>query len=58
MFDIQAENEMKRLEMELNDMKSLASPEIERFKRQRVFAWQSSLINMTENQVTLYLMFM
>jgi len=46
-----AENEMKRLEMELNDMKSLASPEIERFKRQRVFAWQSSLINMTENQV-------
>ena len=47
----QAEDEMKRLELELNDMTSLAVPELERYNRQRVLTWQSAMVKLCEAEV-------
>jgi len=47
----QAEDEMKRLELELNDMTSLAVPELERYNRQRVLTWQSAMVKLCEAEI-------
>ena len=42
---------MNKLDRELYDMTALAKPELERYNRQRVLAYQSSLIDMVESEV-------
>lgn len=47
----QAEDEMRRLEGELKDMTAQAKPELERHNRQRIRAWQSALLKLTESEI-------
>nr|CAB3266465.1 sorting nexin-5 [Phallusia mammillata] len=47
----QAEETMKRLERELNDMTELAKPELERHNRQRLLTMQSALVQLADSEI-------
>uniref|UniRef100_H2ZHI7 PX domain-containing protein n=1 Tax=Ciona savignyi TaxID=51511 RepID=H2ZHI7_CIOSA len=47
----QAENDMRKLENELEVMTSLAKPELERFNRQRILALQAGLTQLADSEI-------
>ena len=43
---------MHRIRQQLDDMTAMAKPELERYNRQRVRAWQEILVKMAETEVS------
>ena len=48
----QAEKDLHRVRQQLDDMTTMAKPELERYNRQRVRTWQEVLVKMAETEVS------